>query len=717
MRQLGNMTMRQLDNEYKKQTNTNDYLLFTNHYLLITNITHNQYNMPKTQHHILLLLFSLLLASCKQKTITQYDSQNDSVRKYMGLGDDFSLSSDERIKHNNKAFYYINLRKNDSFTCKFLYSNAVNDYFYGNQEKLFQKAGLLKDLADSSGDKTFKACSLRLYGLYYLLKSENEIAISFLLKAQKLAKPINQNLYFTIRHDVALVQYYANDYLGSIYNSLRTIQEIKKSNLSNEIKKEVVIRANFNIGCNTMDLGESKQARVFFLKAKSSQVEDYPYSEGDYGIVIGLTYLYSNEYDNAKSTFLRIITEENKRTDPNSYCKALSYKSLLELGTKKFIEIEKDLLLVEKSLVLTNDVYFRNQNFNHLSICYAKAKDTINAIKAAKKAVALSKEYKNPSDILECLNQLIQVDRKNASKYGHEYIRINDSMQIAERRFRDKFARIAFETDEITLQKDKAVQRTWWLAGAFSVAVFIGLLLFLVYYQRNKQKKLRHQQQQEQANQEIYQLMLSQQTKEEEARQSEKKRIAQELHDGVMNKLASTRLNLSVLRNEKNPALIEKDQPFIEGIYNIEQEIRAIAHGLNNQMFLESNSFTRVLQDFVEQQNQLQQAQYTLEIDSNIDWNTISEAIKMNLYRIIQEASANANKFAQAQHVTISFVKDQNNLCFSIFDDGKGFDPELTHNDIGIKNMKERVAKLNGKLLIHSTVGKNTMISGVVPIG
>jgi signal transduction histidine kinase len=667
--------------------------------------------MPKTQRLISLLLLALLFASCKQKTVTQHDSQNDSVKKYLDLANSDTVQYHDKVKYNDKAYSFINLKRNDSLTRKFLYQNIFCDRELHRIDKIIKKAKILEQLSIAANDNCGRGQAIRFYGLYYMLKSDNIKAISYYFKAAKILKSIERFNYYAVMLDIAVVQYYANDFQNSINTSLETIKEVKEE----KVWRKDLIQSCFteNIAESLLSLKQYKQSLEYCDKLKSFNVKG-----SDYNVLVAHNYFALKDYKKANIHLDKVINNKNTLcSSPGYYYFAISLKTLYNRNKLNRDVLINTLLNVEKELSSINDVFFRNTNFKHLSICYAQVKDTNNAIQAAKKAVALSKEYKNAINILECLNQLIQVDQKNASKYGQEYIRINDSMQIAERRFRDKFARIAFETDEITLQKDKAVQRTWWLAGAFSVAVFIGLLLFLVYHQRTKQKKLRHQQQQEQANQEIYQLMLSQQTKEEEARQSEKKRIAQELHDGVMNKLASTRLNLSVLRNEKNPALIEKAQPFIEGIYNIEQEIRAIAHGLNNQMFLESNSFTRVLQDFVEQQNQIQQAQYTLEIDSNIDWNTISEAIKMNLYRIIQEASANANKFAQAQHVTISFVKDQNNLCFSIFDDGKGFDPELTHNGIGIKNMKERVAKLNGKLLIHSTIGKNTMISGVVPIG
>jgi DNA-binding protein H-NS len=66
--------------------------------------------------------------------------------------------------------------------------------------------------------------------------------------------------------------------------------------------------------------------------------------------------------------------------------------------------------------------------------------------------------------------------------------------------------------------------------------LLVGILLFIIIHQRTKQKEMRLLQDQQKANEEIYQLIQNQQTKIDEGRQIEKKRIAQDLHDGIMNR-------------------------------------------------------------------------------------------------------------------------------------------------------------------------------------
>ena len=357
-----------------------------------------------------------------------------------------------------------------------------------------------------------------------------------------------------------------------------------------------------------------------------------------------------------------------------------------------------------------------NYNQIYLSEYYYKAKDTLNSIKAAQRAVNLSKNYNNPTDELFSLSQLINVDKKNASINAQEYIRINDSLQVAERSFRDKFANIVYEVDQVKQEKNTAIKQKWLFLGVSGVVILIIVLLLIITKQRSKQKELQFLQSQQQANEEIYDLMLTQKSKEEQARQSEKKRIALELHDGVMNKLASTRMNLNRLSHQKDEEAINKCLTHIEGIHKIEQEIRSIAHNLNQEVFNDDNSVISLLNDFVATQNSITSTYYQIEIDKAIDWNAISSGIKMNIYRIVQEASHNSNKYAQAPNVTISLILDEDNICLSVTDNGKGFDTEKQTEGIGLKNIQQRVETLHGKFVIQSTNNKSTSLNIAIPL-
>ena len=210
--------------------------------------------------------------------------------------------------------------------------------------------------------------------------------------------------------------------------------------------------------------------------------------------------------------------------------------------------------------------------------------------------------------------------------------------------------------------------------------------------------------------------MLTQKGKEDDVRQTEKKRIALELHDGIMNKLSSTRLNLSILSNKTDADTIKKCLTYVNDIYQIETDIRAVSHDLNQDVFQKEHSFINMLEDFVTEINKISKTRFKLELDHTIDWNTISSKLKMHLYRIIQEASHNINKYAQAKKAMINFVLDEDNICMSVTDDGVGFDTTASANGIGIQNMQIRVKSLNGKFTVNSIAKVSTSINIAIPL-
>ena len=211
---------------------------------------------------------------------------------------------------------------------------------------------------------------------------------------------------------------------------------------------------------------------------------------------------------------------------------------------------------------------------------------------APESALKKSKEANAPYYYITSLTHAGSINPKKAPFYIKEVKRINDSLLFAERTARNQYYKIQLETEEINQQKETALkQRTYFII--ITLAVFlIAILIIIITRQRLKQKELVLRNTQQKANEEIYQLMLDQQTKIDEVKNIEKNRIARELHDGIMNKLASTRLNLFVLTKRNDEETIKKCIGHINEIQNIEKEVRVIAHELSNDTFSEKGIVT-----------------------------------------------------------------------------------------------------------------------------
>jgi signal transduction histidine kinase len=354
---------------------------------------------------------------------------------------------------------------------------------------------------------------------------------------------------------------------------------------------------------------------------------------------------------------------------------------------------------------------------------YLAKNDTLSANSYFNVAQKLAHKNQIFEDELKILRLLVLANPNNASYYSNRYIQLNDSLQSVERATRDKFARIEFETDEVT-SKNKVVQaENNKLSQRILFILSFCLLLLLVIFlwirmkvQKNKSRELLLKQDQQKANEVIYQLMLDQQKKIEEGKNIEKQRISQELHDGVMGRLSSIRLNLYILNKKTDEETIKKCLDYIKEIQSVEKEIRTIAHDLNRNLFSSDIDFIGIVENLFTAIKNHSNIDFNLKTGDNIDWSTVDTAIKINIYRIIQEALQNIDKYAAANKVAIRMDKQNTNLKINISDDGVGFNKKNIKNGIGLQNMQKRAEECNGTFHIASTPKKGTKISLLIPI-
>lgn len=234
--------------------------------------------------------------------------------------------------------------------------------------------------------------------------------------------------------------------------------------------------------------------------------------------------------------------------------------------------------------------------------------------------------------------------------------------------------------------------------------------------QRSKNKELLFNKKQDEANVEIYNLMLTQQTKFQEGSNKEKERIAKELHDGILGRLFGTRLSLDSLNEGITDKEISEREEYIEEIQTIEEDIRKISHNLKTSLFNTNTSFRKLVEQLVTKQSKISNFEWSLNFNNLKNWENISNDIKINCYRILQESIQNINKYAKASKVKIEFYKEKQSLMLTIKDNGLGYNSKVKNKGIGQKNILSRVQTLNGKVEFISRVGFGTKIIIRIPI-
>jgi len=334
----------------------------------------------------------------------------------------------------------------------------------------------------------------------------------------------------------------------------------------------------------------------------------------------------------------------------------------------------------------------------------------------AEKAYKISKETNSYDFVSKTLLLMSKIKEGDVGKkYLYEQIKLNDSLLNKERNIRNKFARIEFETDQIEAE-NKQISRERLIFLLSSIGLLITLiLLYIIISQRSKNRKLQSAQQQQEANEEIYNLMLAQQDKIDEGRTQEKKRISEELHDGILGRLFGTRLSLDSLNMLQTDDAIKNREVYIGELKTIEEEIRKISHDLNSD-FVAGSSFIDIVKALIETQTNAYKLTYSFKEDKGINWDEVSNKTKIHIYRMLQETMQNIYKHANANQVKISFQLKNDVILLSVEDDGSGFNITKAKKGIGIKNINSRVKEIGGKVEIDSKIDIGTKIIIKVPL-
>jgi two-component system CheB/CheR fusion protein len=200
-----------------------------------------------------------------------------------------------------------------------------------------------------------------------------------------------------------------------------------------------------------------------------------------------------------------------------------------------------------------------------------------------------------------------------------------------------------------------------------------------------------------------------------QAQEEERRRVARELHDDISQRLAVLGMDLqhlsaSVPRDSDTHKMIDAVAARTGALAD---DVRKISHGLHPSM-LDDLGLSYALKALGDEFSERENMMVTLQRQN------VPEHIPQNaaaaLYRITQEALRNVAKHAGRTHVKITLEALDQKLRLEIADFGEGFDMESTRQGLGLISMAERANLVNGKLSIHSALGKGTTVAVEVPL-
>ncbi len=200
------------------------------------------------------------------------------------------------------------------------------------------------------------------------------------------------------------------------------------------------------------------------------------------------------------------------------------------------------------------------------------------------------------------------------------------------------------------------------------------------------------------------------------AQEEERTRLSRELHDEVGQMLTGLRMELASMARLQSDAGTEVLLRISHAKGIVEQTlgiVRDIAMLLRPSM-LDDLGLTPALQWLAKEMSRSSGIEVRSEIDPSLD--SLPEAHRTCIYRIVQEALTNAVKHAGSREVVVTLIDDGHWVVGRIVDDGRGFQSESNQRSgLGLVGMKERVLELGGDLQIASAPGRGTRIEIRLP--
>ncbi|WP_264512156.1 sensor histidine kinase [Flavobacterium sp. N1719] len=656
-------------------------------------------------------LFSLLVllsfVSCEEK---------DSYSELFGI-----INSNEKSINNVKQIKSLIIKidsvKQDSSRISLLNSLLTKTNKFDYKHISFE---IIEKIDKSSVDRYDKIYAKYLINkALYFRKTENLDSSFFYYNEAKKKNENIKNIKFLISslYGMAELESKFNNYVTS---EIKLKRVINLSTINNNYKYYYI--SCIALGNNYMSKGDyylslyyHKKAHEYYLKNKEKLDFNFLHREVFLNN-IGNVYKHLAKYEVAIDLFNKALRKKSViiQKDYELYGILISNLGHCYLNLKNYNQAIKHFRIAET-------VFRKLKNYEELSLVliqqselYTKLKNKkvsdykgVNALKYSRLAKALKCE-------LFILEKLIQLEY-NTKANTINYINLRNKIDKIEDKSRNIFYKIQLETNQIAQAKEKAENQRNQVVWAIGILLFVSAFLFIIYRNRLMNNKMEFQQKHQKSNERIHELILQNQALEVEVRQKEQRRIAMEIHDGVLNQLASIRFKLFKLELNQEAQTIKEALQNVNSIQNIEVELRNLTHDLHAQSSNERVLLIPIIQQLIQVHQEIYNIQIELQKD-NWDWEQLSAEIKMGFTRIIQEALHNVVKHAKATQVLIQLQYESNNIILRIKDNGKGLDFSSSISGIGLANIHLRAEQIQSKVKITSKRNQGTEIQINTPV-
>ncbi|WP_317048145.1 tetratricopeptide repeat-containing sensor histidine kinase [Flavobacterium cheongpyeongense] len=488
---------------------------------------------------------------------------------------------------------------------------------------------------------------------------------------------------------MASIQQINGDYYGSKETLTEALPYIRKKNIYN-----ASINNSFGIADKELSLYSDA---IYYYEEALKDCTDSISKQGPLNN-IAVVYIKQKKYNKAIHILEGII---NTKALDNQSLKNNKARVLDNLGYAYFKKgfTEKGLVLMTDSFKLRNqidDTYGAIESNLHLAEYYIKTdpkKSNQHSLEAYKTATKLN----SIDERLKALQFLISNDFSNQNvSYAQKYITINDSIIKIRNNYKNKFAKIKYdskkEKDEnqklrleqaenlLALQKAK-YQRIFFITG------IVSLFFLLAYLKKRYENRNR-----------IDKIKTAYDTET---------RIAKDIHDELANDvfhaITYTQTHPLTTENSKETLLQKLNHIYIR-VRGISRENSSIDTGsyysvnLKEMLSTYNSSNTNVIITNIEK----------------VNWDSIEDEKKVTIYRVLQELMVNMKKHSEALLVVIKFDSKSKAVMINYTDNGKGCEKSKIIKN-GLQNMENRIQATKGTITFDTQPDKGFKVIITLP--
>jgi two-component system, NarL family, sensor kinase len=575
-------------------------------------------------------------------------------------------------------------------------------------------------------------------GSYYRKRSDWANAIASNQRILEIAPAITDTAYnkrsrMMAYNNLAGIYNINGDFATSLENRLkaRDILETMKRNYTN------LFIVYTNIASDYRQLAQFKKAEEYLAyayacvdSAKPFLKLEYWYEKQALAEMMNDSVMMARSIDSMERNMKTIELSDYQKLDYGLTLKKLrgNYQLHYEKNHTAALASFNSMLQLAEELMNKENIVSAQYNIGRTYYLMGRYDQAIPLLEKTYRDAIANDFSKNAYRSANLLAELFE-KRNNPAK-GLQYLtlayRLNDSLVSAEKVGQLNFLEARYQNEkkekEISnLQKTNQEKefvirkKNLFITGTVVLLALLAVLSFIIYrYFKNKQQLARKEKdlQTERINSlEKQQQVISLQSMIN-GQETERTRVAKDLHDGLGGVFSTVKMHFSTLQHEvpdlKTNALYKKSYDLVN---SASEELRKVAQNLMPEVLLKIG-LVEALQDFCNNINAGKLLHISLQAYGMNK--RLGASTEITVYRIIQELINNIIKHAHATEAIIQFNKTGNRLTITVEDNGQGFDMQEIEQkrSMGIQTIKSRVDYLNGKLSIDSRkdVGTTVMI-------